>query len=373
MQRPKVLILTIPHGAAHQRVATALRDALVAIQPELTVEITNALEHCTGCFRAYYNSYEIPLKYWPGLWGWIENKQHRHTSTGPRWLYRRGGQGLFRFIEAFDPDIVITTEVSTCELAAMLKRERRSRFYLVGASSGVDIDRPWAQPEVDLFPVAPGVVAAQLEAAGVPASKILTCGTPLDPAFGSLPERVEVRARLNLEQDIPLILVLFGGTGFGSPRRIFAELQKVHQPLQVVSIAGKNRRLHEEAQRRCEGQPRYQSLGWVNNMHEWLAAADLLVSKPGGMTVIEALNSSLPLLAFDPLPGAERRACELIEREWQAGYWIKRPNDLAPMIERLLTFPEELQQLRANARALARPHAARHAAEAILKGWAERV
>ena len=116
---PRVLILTIPHGAAHQRVAAALKKALLKLRPGLTVEIVDALARCAWWFRLYYDSYEIPLKYWPELWGWIESKQHSHTSTGPGWLYRRGGEPLFEFIEQFSPDIVLATEVGTCELAAM--------------------------------------------------------------------------------------------------------------------------------------------------------------------------------------------------------------------------------------------------------------
>jgi processive 1,2-diacylglycerol beta-glucosyltransferase len=106
-------------------------------------------------------------------------------------------------------------------------------------------------------------------------------------------------------------------------------------------------------------------------MHEWLAAADLLISKPGGMTVTEAINSGVPLLAFDPFPGAERRACELIEK-WQVGEWIRRPRELMPKVTRLLENPQELERLRANARARARPDAARDAASAILERWKRR-
>jgi len=367
MSKPKVLILTIPHGAAHERVAQALRVALLKLRPELTVEITNALAHCARWFRAYYDSYEIPLKYWPGLWGWIESKQHSHTSTGPAWLYRRGARGLFRFIEESDPDILIATEVGTCEWAAMYKRQRHPGLFLVGASAGVDIDRPWAQPEVDLYPVMPGDLAAQLETAGVPVGKILACGTPIDPAFGSAQNRAEVRTRLGIE-DSPLILVMFGGGGHGRPRHIVEELRRLTQPFQAVFIAGRNRRREEEVRRLTGGNPRFRVLGWVENMHEWLAAADLLISKPGGMTVVEAINSGVPLLAFDPFPGAERRACELIQ-EWQVGKWIRHPRALLPVVSRLLENPQELERLRANARALARPHAAGDAARAILERW----
>jgi len=118
----KILILTVPHGASHQRASNALRAALLETQPDLKVEVVDALDHCTRWFRAYYNSYEIPLKYWPGLWRWIENMQDRKGATSPGWLNRRGARPLFKFIEEFDPDLVVATEVGICEFAALHKR-----------------------------------------------------------------------------------------------------------------------------------------------------------------------------------------------------------------------------------------------------------
>jgi len=104
---PRILILTVTHGAAHRRASQALRTALLEINPGLIAQVEDALEHCTPWFHAYYDSYEIPLKYWPGLWGWIESIQHRSESTGPGWFYRRGAQPLFRFIQAFGPDVIV--------------------------------------------------------------------------------------------------------------------------------------------------------------------------------------------------------------------------------------------------------------------------
>ncbi|PYV27226.1 MAG: hypothetical protein DMG24_05150, partial [Acidobacteria bacterium] len=77
MGKPNILILTVPHGASHQGAAGGLARALVEIEPGATVEVVDALRHCAPWFRAYYNSYEIPLKYWPGLWSWIESVQHQ--------------------------------------------------------------------------------------------------------------------------------------------------------------------------------------------------------------------------------------------------------------------------------------------------------
>jgi processive 1,2-diacylglycerol beta-glucosyltransferase len=342
-----------------------LQKALIEIRPEAAVEVVDALAHCARWFRLYYNSYEIPLKYWPSLWGFIEGIQHQSPSTGPAWLYRKGAQPLFQFIQSFDPDIVVATEVGTCELAAMLKRQNKARFYLVGLEL-MDFNQAWVQPEVDLYPTAPGDLAEELEAAGVPPAKILPCGYPVDPSFVSLPEQGTARRQLGLEGDIPLLLVLFGGTGFGKPRQIVAELRKVPQPLQTVFIAGRNQRLEREIREAGGDMPRCRVRGWVDNMQEWMAAADLLLSKPGGGTVVEAMTCGLPMLAFDPLPGNERRTCDWIEK-WQIGYWVRRPADIAPTVMRLLENRDDLQRLRKNALALARPRAAYEAAEAIFK------
>jgi processive 1,2-diacylglycerol beta-glucosyltransferase len=364
----RILILTVPHGAAHQRIADALKRALLGVHPDLAIEIVNALDHFPRWFSTYYNSYEIPLKYWPALWGWIENMQHTQVSTGPGWLFRKAARTLSQFLYAFHADIVIVTEVGICELVAMAKRSTETCFRLVASPPGVDIDRAWAQPEVDLYAVAPGEATAQLRALNVPDTKILTCGVPVDPLFGSLPSKAAAREHLQIGSNVPLVVVEFGGTGHGKPRRILAELEKLQQPVQVVFIAGKNKKLKLELLHRCAGHLNFRVFGWVDNIHEWMAAADILVGKPGGTTMVEAINSGLPLLATDPLPGEERRNCDLIE-EWGVGYWVRYSQNLAPTIARLLADQNELDSLRQRALALARPCAAQEAAESILKLW----
>ncbi len=364
---PKILILMLDHGASHQRVAKAVHRALVQSQPDSFVDVVNALDHCTPWFRAYYDSYEIPLRFWPGLWGWIEGIQHRSKSTGPLWLYRRGARPLFQFMERFRPDIVVATEVGLCELAAVHKRENGAPFRLV-ATELMDFNRAWIQPEVDLFLVDHEDLAAELKAAGAPGGKIRTSGHPIDPGFTSLPERERIRKQLQLHPNVPLLLVLFGGSGSGSADSIIRALRKLDLPLQVVFIAGKNQRLEKDLRKMCVQNPRFRAFGWVDNISEWMVAADLLLGKPGGSTLAEAFACGLPLLAFDPLPGNEQRTCRWIEK-WEAGYWIRGASDLLPALTTLLETPGDLARLRHRARKLARPRAADEAAEAILQLW----
>jgi processive 1,2-diacylglycerol beta-glucosyltransferase len=360
----KILILTLPHGAAHQRAAKALRTALVETKPGIAVEVVDALSRCTPWFRTYYNSYQIPLRYWPSLWGWIESFQHQSQSTGHGWLYRLGAKPLFSFISDYNPDAVVATEVGLCELTSMHKRIQSARYRLA-ALELMDFNRAWLQPEVDLFLCTHPDLAAELVTAGAPSARVVTTGQPIDPIFSRLPEREGVRSRLGLASDRPVLLILFGGTGYGRPRIILSEIGKLQNTLQVVVITGRNARMKKDARAMCKHMPGSKVLGWVDDMHEWMLAADLVVGKPGGATLNEGFACGLPMLAVDPLPGNEQRTCQWIEK-WGCGLWIKNPTDLAPAVARLLAQPEELESLRARARSLARPRAAYDAAEAIL-------
>jgi processive 1,2-diacylglycerol beta-glucosyltransferase len=362
---PKILILSMPHGAAHQRAAKALREAFTALRPDVRVEVIDTLQYCTGWFRAWYNLYLLPLAIWPSLWRSIESRQHLAESTSPGWTYRHGAQHLFRYMRDFAPDVVIATEVGTCELAAMCRRESPADFLLVGLEL-MDFNRAWIQPEVDLFLTTHVDLAAELVAAGASAGKVVTTGQPIDPLFASLPDHQTARVKLGIKPDPVQLLILFGGTGHGNPERIMAELAKVHHPHEIVMVTGRNQRLEKRLRERFGSLPHVRVLGWVDNMQEWMVASDLMISKPGGGTLNEGFACGLPMLAFDPLPGNEERTCRWIEK-WGAGIWIKKPEDLAPQIESLLADPDQLIALRHKAGALARPYAARDAALATLE------
>jgi processive 1,2-diacylglycerol beta-glucosyltransferase len=341
-----------------------LEKALAEAAPAATVEVIDAVRYCARWFRAYYDSYQIPLRYWPGLWRRIENYQHQQPSTGPGWLYRRGARRLFRYFQKFNPDVAVATEVGVCELAAMCKREARTSFYLA-ALELMDFNRAWVQPEVDLYSVVHQDLGTELISAGAPASKVIVTGMPIDPAYAHLPDRTGVQAHLGIRSGLPLLLVLFGGTGHGNPDQITTELKRVRAPFQTVFIAGKNKGLEKQLRGLCGTRPDWRALGWVNNMHEWMMVGDLLLTKPGGGTVMEAAACGLPLLAFDPLPGNEERTCAWLEK-WRVGIWLRSPAEISLTVERLLSHREKLAQLAERSRSLSRPHAAAELARILL-------
>ncbi len=365
-QKARILILTVRHGATHVQIARVVEKAIGQLRPDSYVETIDALAQCRPLFRRYYDGFEIPMKYWPALWELVETRQWKGKSTSPAWLFRWGAQPLFRYIDAFDPAVVVATEVGLCEMAVLHKRQSQAGYRLVGIGA-LDFERPWAQPEVDLFVSSPGEIAGQLKIAGVPPEKIIECGMPVDPSFGPSADRRELRARLGLERDLPALLVNFGGSGRMKPRQVVSELRRVQHPYQAVFIARRDEKLRADLLQRTAGMPHARVLSWVDNMHEWMAAADILVSRAGSCTVSEALNCGLPMLVFDAPPGSERRVCELMEKKWQTACWARRQGEITARLDVLLNGSHELERLRGNSAQHSYPAAAHDAAQAILK------
>lgn len=325
---PKILILYVAQGAAHLRAAKALQKAIRELRPEAQVETVDILPHSTAWFRAYYNSYLIILKVWPDLWRRIESVQHQSKSTSPGWIYQQGARRLFRYVREFAPDLVVATEVGTCELAALCKRQSRASYPLAGVEL-MDFNRAWVQPEVDLYLTTHPDLAAELVEAGAPASRVVTTGQPIDPIFASLPDRESARAKLGMKADAVQLLVMLGGTGLGDPDVILPEVLKIQHPVEAVIVTGRNQSLEARLRDKFAGLSNFHVLGWVDNIQEWMVASDVMISKPGGGTLTEGFACGLPMLAFNPLPGNEERTCRWIEK-WGAECGSGSPRILRP-------------------------------------------
>ena len=230
----------------------------------------------------------------------------------------------------------------------------------------------WLCRTVDRYYVALPESAEYLAAIGVPRQKLCVTGIPVDPCFAQPIDRSEARRHLRLDPEAATVLVSAGGEGVGPVEQLVRGLLQMQRPWQIVAIAGKSEKMrkHLEALSRQSGAlpggaPRLCPVGFTTEMHQYMAAADLLVGKAGGLTTSEALARNLPMALIDPIPGQEERnADHLLE----AGAAI-RCNNLpvaAWKVAALLDDPERLEKMRDAARQMARPNAAANIAQDAL-------
>jgi processive 1,2-diacylglycerol beta-glucosyltransferase len=217
---------------------------------------------------------------------------------------------------------------------------------------------------VDLYCVAAEETKARLVARGASPENIIATGIPISSRFSANPDPSVARKMLGVRDDLPIILVLSGGFGMGPVAEILAELDKVGEQFQTIVVTGRNEELRRELAAADRKHPTH-ILGFASNMHELMAIADLIITKPGGLTSSEALAMGKPLFILNPIPGQEAANSDfLLERG--AAVKINRVEDLPYRIAQLLGKPR-LGEMEAAARALGRPAAAKTICDEVIR------
>jgi processive 1,2-diacylglycerol beta-glucosyltransferase len=355
-ERP-VLILTIANGAGHISTAQAVADAVRESSPWTPVFVADVADYMSAMTRfTHVTAYLWLVKHAPAMWDRIDRYQKRQEHTSPEWYYRRGLRRLFDLARETRPRALVATEVGCCEIAALIKRDVAADAPLVAVNNEYDADRAWVQPEVDLYCCMTERLGEELVSHGARRESVVAWGAPLKKEFGALRgrevEREEVCEWLDLDARRPLVVVAGGSEGMGRIEETAARLLALKSPSpQVVVLAANNARLKSRCERLGAGEAggRLRVLGWTERVPQLMAAADLMVSKLGGM-FNEALATGLPVVALEPPPGAERVQYRLLE-EWRVGRAVRTLDEMTGEVARLLSRPREIEAMRANARA----------------------
>jgi 1,2-diacylglycerol 3-beta-galactosyltransferase len=226
----------------------------------------------------------------------------------------------------------------------------------------------WFEPGVSCYLVPTKGAHRRALACGLPAERVQVTGLPVNPRFvaAAREDPLAVRRRLGLEPDLPVVLLVGGAEGMGPFHRLCRTVAASGAQAQLVMIAGRNERLRARLAATTWSLP-VQVTGFVQNMHEWMRAADLLVTKAGPSTISEALVMGLPIVLSGALPGQEQPNVDYVVQAG-AGVWAPTPRRAAVAVRDLLSSDNpSLDQMAARAQALGQPGAARRVAEIV---WA---
>lgn len=374
MARKRIVILTMSVGAGHLRASEVIQRAIDDGGDGVEVRTVDAVELARPWFLwLYIHSYWWMLYRAPGLWRRLFERRERmqHRATAPQWVFRRGCEEVLQQLKSFAPHLVIATEIGAAEIAALGKREGWFNAPILAAQTDFQTESPWAQREIDVFSVASDEAKGQLLGWGVSPNRIVLCGIPIDPAF-SLPfDRAELLQALGLDSRRPVVLVMGGGMGPAPLDAIIQSLEICGLPLQVLAVAGRNQAMRSKLEAlRGKIALDLHVFGWSENVPELMAAASLLITKPGGVTTAEALAAGLPMILTHPIPGPEERHIRYLAKN-NLAVCAHTLEDIARHAYRLLTNREELTALARRAREVARPDAA-HAIAQIGRALLER-
>jgi processive 1,2-diacylglycerol beta-glucosyltransferase len=202
---------------------------------------------------------------------------------------------------------------------------------------------------------------------GVSSEKIRALGIPFDPKFNELQDKGKIMQKLKLKTEIPTVLIMGGGHGLGPIHAIIDSLDKMDRPLQMIVVAGANKKLYDSLKDKATGLRKETVLfGYATNVHELMSVSDCIITKPGGITCSEVLAKRIPMIIVNPLPGQEANNTAYLTEKC-AAIKIDDPKEINLLIDDLFEHPEKLMRMREAEAAISKPHSSMDIARLLLE------
>jgi len=319
--------------------------------------------------RVVADGYLQMVKTIPQLYRYVYQRAERATEVGPfrTWAHQFTAGNLRELMVRERPDVVVCTHAFPCGAMAEYKNAYADAPPVVGIVTDFAVHAFWVHHNVDGYAVADESVRAAMIARGARPERILASGIPIDARFApTLEPRRALRERLSLPLDLPLVLMMGGGLGMAPLAKMLGALDDVGTPIGAVVVAGPDPRQERRILAAAEG-VKYpvRVLRFVDNVYDYMHACDAFVTKPGGLSVAEALAARIPMILCKPLPGQEERNARfLIERG--AATDVQTLPELGETLASVLGDLERRKKMIAAAASAGRPDAARDVAEFVL-------
>ncbi len=341
----RVLILTASYGWGHHRVAQVLAAAFRRAGAHPTV-----VDHFRELVHPAFDSASRGLYYWilrnaSPLWGvayWLGDQ----IPTSSRLLLginRLGTGKLKRLLDATAPDLVVTVHATPAAALCELQKRGRSRHFHATVFTDFVAHTQWIFEQVDRYFVPSEEIANDVFAHGIPRDRVVVSGVPVDAEFTRPLDKSAARLALGLSARLPVFLLMGGGQGsLGGVEGAVRVLLEMDRSFQALVVAGRGEGFAERLRHLCRGREgQFRVFGYTEWVRQFMAAADLLVTKAGGVTLAEATAVGVALVA--------KSRAELREA-------IFRPFD----------DPSVLRSLRENIRRVRHPLAADLVVESLL-------
>jgi processive 1,2-diacylglycerol beta-glucosyltransferase len=361
----RVLVLSASVGAGHLRAAQAVELAVRQLDAAAVVKNVDVLEFTNAAFRRIYGRAYLDLvNKAPHVLGLFYDLMDRPSSPQRKadrlrlMVEKMNMMRFLRFLTTEPWDIVVNTHFLPAELIASLRTKGKLAVPHFTVTTDFETHRLWVNQPCDHYFSATEEGAAYLRHWGVPAADVTVTGIPIHPVFSQAKDRASCLAHQGLVGDRPMVLQLSGGFGVGPIERIFGGILSIDVPLEVVVVAGRNADVKRELEHITPpARHRVKILGFTDQIDELMSVADIVVSKPGGLTTSEVLASGAAMAVVNPIPGQESRNSDFL-LENGAAIKINNIATLAHKLAPLLGDPSRLAKLKENARRIGKPQAA---------------
>ncbi len=372
---PKILIISSDTGGGHRSAAAAIVAGIESFVKgeSYAIRVVRAVEESAAIAARLVRVYNWLLRnkqHWMKYYYWAINRVRPETRE---FFHSRSIVYVRGLFERWCPHIVVSVHPLTQHIFARVLRELKlaDRIPLVTVVTDpyYGFWKGWACDDVSLYLVASGEARQQLIDYGIAPERIKISGMPVHPKFAFPGEQAAQAARTALGLDAEKFTVFLnaGWEGGGNVPEIFRELVRGELDVQAIFLAGKNEALKTEAEIvAAEARFPVKVIGYSDEVEQLMRAANVMISKLGGLSTFEALNCRVPIIAdvtTRPMP-QEAGTVNLIVKGG-AAVLLQRASDIVPIVRRMIDDSKHYAALRAATITIALPNATKRIVEEI--------
>jgi len=291
----KLLLLSSNTGEGHNSAAAAIENA--AKSAGFRTSIRKPLEESTKVNRSLADFYNTLLAHRPQWMSWYVRIIDCVRPNERDYFYFKVRKFIGRFIDSENPDIVLSVHPMINHFIQRFIKEEGLGIacYTFVTDPFPPFWHGWASPYVDRYFVPTDEALQALTAAGIPAWRIERVSMPIRSGFvpATMREIQDLRATLKLNSG-NIILINGGARGGGPLLKIYQIIRKAAESSNILIVCGKNSRLRWRIERMQD--PGTRTFGFLEDIHRYVAAADIVVTKPGALSTYEALACKVPVL-----------------------------------------------------------------------------
>lgn len=363
----KILIFYASYGGGHLSAAKSIEECINKNYENVETELIDCMKYINKTIeKVTTTAYKEMAKKMPWAWG----KIYSDSQKGPlAHISSRSNQimaiKLLRLLREKQPDLIISTHPFGSQMCSYLKRKGKINAKIATIMTDFAPHDQWlvGSDFTDYYFVAHDRMKDYLISKDIPATKIFDTGIPISSRFSEVYDKNAIVQNLGLKNTKPNILFFGGGEyGLGKSRtvEIFEGLVKVSNDFQIIAIAGRNETMKanfENVVKKYNRENNIKILEYTNMVPELMSISNLVITKPGGLTVTESLASELPIVVINPIPGQEEENAEFLENKGIA-VWIRKQDNPELIFSDLLSDTNKLEKMKKNTKSLANKNSA---------------
>jgi len=362
----KVLILSVTAGFGHHATARAIKDMM--LKKGIEVEAIDVYKYINKpLYGTVDKGYLISTKYTPEVYrAMYTHAENRETDSSDivKIINKFCSNKLEKYLEALNPDIIVCTHIFAALIVNEIKK-KKNIAPTIGILTDYTIHPYWNEvPEVEYLILPNELLVYRAVKRGIAAEKIRAFGIPIHPKFADRMAKDKAREILGIEKNLPTILLMCGSMGYGNIKEIVKQIEKIDDKIQILAVCGNNHKQYDELA--AEPKRNLHPFGFVDNVEVMMDASDCIVTKPGGLTLSEALAKELPMILVNPIPGQEERNAEFLLNNGMA-LNVTKTFPLDEAIYYIFNNKGRLQQMKESIRQVSKPNATSDIANFIIE------